>query len=222
MKSKILAIVLGGLLAASLPLGSTSVSLASGKDKSSSKPVETKLQAKLLPAPEASVGDLEGKVKYKKKYSSKKGTEEEIEAKVESSIPNESLGFVDESTAADASFLLTIFQGTTTTEKGRCILLIKEIEFKYDQGVDLVGMEADYAAKVKEKTPILGSASLKNKVGTCQAAVSVNNVPTLVEGVPDVAAGDSAVISLLTPTPGTTPLLSGIFQAGYGDDDDDD
>jgi len=80
MKSKILAIVLGGLLAASLPLGSTSVSLASGKGKSSSKPVETKLQAKLLPAPEASVGDLEGKVKYKKKYSSKKGTEEEIEA----------------------------------------------------------------------------------------------------------------------------------------------
>jgi hypothetical protein len=103
-----------------------------------------------------------------------------------------------------------------TTEKGNCTLLIKEIEFEYEQGTTLAGMEAGYAAKVKEKTPVLGAATVSKKIGTCQI--------TLVDGVPDVLAGDIAAIYALAPTPGTTPLLSGAFQAGKnkGDDDDDD
>lgn len=217
MKSKVLAALLAGLLAA--PVGAT-VSFASGKAKSASKS-ETKLQANLIPALGSSVEDFEGKVKYKKKTGSK-GSEEEIEAKVESEIPNATLGITDENSAADFSFLLLILQGSTTTEKGRCTLLIKEIEFEYEQGVTLTGLDAEYAAKVKEKTPLSGVATLSKKVGTCQVQTLVNNVPTAVDGVPDVAVGDTAAIYALTPTPGSTPLLSGVFQSGHSDDDDED
>lgn len=220
MNMKLTALAVGGFLA--MPLGAMSVSFASGKAKSGSKPVETKLQAKLLPAVGVIAADLEGKVKYKKKTSVTKGTEEEMEAKVESPIPNGSVG-LDESNAADTTFLLKIFQGATTTEKGSCIILIKEIEFEYEQGINPAGMEAKYAAKVKEKIPLSGSASVSKKVGTCQISVLINNVPTVVDGVPDVAPGDGASIYALTPTPGTTALLSGTFQSGrHGDDDDED
>jgi len=218
MKSKLLATLLGGLLA--LPLSAT-VSFASGKAKSGGSKSETTLQAKLIPLVGGSVGDFEGKVKYKKKTGSK-GSEEEIDAKVESEIPNATLGIADENSAADFSFLLVILQGSTTTEKGRCTLLIKEIDFEYEQGVTLTGLEAGYAAKVKEKTPLTGVATLSKKVGTCQVQTLVNNVLTAVDGVPDVALGDTAAIYALTPTPGSTPLLSGIFQSGHGDEDDED
>jgi hypothetical protein len=210
MKCKILATLLAGLLAT--PLSGT-LGFASGKGKSGSKS-DTKLQAKLTPVIGSSVEDFEGKVKYKKKTSSK-GSEEEIEAKVESPIPNATLGIVDENSAADSTLLLKIMQGSTTTEKGSCILLLKEIEFEYQQGVALSGLDAKFAAKVKEKTPLSGIATLSKKVGTCQVLSAVNNVPTLVDGVPDVAVGDTAAIYALPPTPGSTPLLSGIFQSGH-------
>lgn len=55
-------------------------------------------------------------------------------------------------------------------------------------------MEAKYAAKVKEKTPVLGTTSVNKNVGTCQTSVLINHVPTVVDGVPDVAAGHGASI----------------------------
>lgn len=212
MKAKILATFLAGLLAAPL---SGAVSFASSKAKSGSS-TEIKLQAKLTPAVGSTVEDFGGKVKYKKKTAAK-GTEEEIEAEVKSPIPNATLG-IDENSAADQTFLLKIFEGTTTTEKGSCILLIKEIEFEYEQGINLVGLEAEYAAKVKEKTPISGTATLTKKVGTCQVLTLVGGVPTPVDGVPDVVAGDTAAVYALAPTPGSTALLVGVFQSGHSDD----
>lgn len=86
MKSKFLAIVLGGLLA--VPFSGGSVSFAKGKFGSK---FETKLQTKLLPSFGISIEDFKGKVKYKKK-TSKKGSEEVIEAHVESDIPNTTWG----------------------------------------------------------------------------------------------------------------------------------
>ena len=218
MKTKLLAVLIAGLLA--VPLSGT-ISFASGKSKSAGSKSETILQAKLIPSVGSPVEDFEGKVKYKKKTGSK-GSEEEIDAKVESEIPNATLGIADENSAADSSFLLLILQGSTTTEKGRCMLLIKEIEFEYEQGVTLTGLEAEFAAKVKEKTPLTGITALSKKVGTCQVQTLINNVLTAVDGVPDVSPGDTAVIYALTPTPGSTPLLSGIFQSGHSDDDDED
>jgi len=218
MKSKILAILLGVSLAA--PLGGTSVSFASGKKAKSSSKSETKLQAKLRPVLGGTVEDFEGKVKYKKKSGSK-GSEEEIESELESPIPNASLGITDEASAADASFLLRIFEALTGTEKGSCILLINELEFEYEDGLTLAGLDAAFAAKLKEKTPISGIATLSKKVGTCQVMSLVNNVATLVDGIPDIAEGDTAAIYALTPTPGTTALLSGIFQSGHKEDDDE-
>ena len=139
MKTRFWAILLAGLLGSSL--SNPSISFAGGKgDKS-------ELQAKLVPAGTVLVEDSEGKVKYKKK-ASKKGSEEEIEAKLESELPNPTLGINDENSAADASFLLKIFQGTTATLKGTCILLIKEIEFEYEGGTTLVGFEAEYFMSV--------------------------------------------------------------------------
>lgn len=217
MKTKILAAVLAGALAVPSSAG---VGFAGSKAKSGGK-AETKLEAELTPAIGSSVEDLEGKIKYKKKTGSK-GTEEEIDAKVESTIPNAALGITDENAAADQTFLLKIFQGATATEKGSCVLLIKEIEFEYEEGVNLAGLEAEYGAKVKEKIPLSGTATLSKKVGTCQVLALISGVPTAVDGVPDVIAGDTAAIYALTPTPGATPLLVGVFDSEHSDDDDDD
>jgi hypothetical protein len=204
MKTKVLAILLTGLLG--LALSSPSAAFAGSKGNKS------ELRAKLVPAGSVLVEDFDGKVKYKKK-ASKKGSEEEIEAKVESELPNPTLGINDENSAADASFLLRIFQGTTTTLKGTCILLIKEIEFEYEGGTTLIGFEAEYAAKVKEKTPLSGLPTLSKKVGTCQV------LPAAVDGIPDVVIGDTAAIYDST---GSTLFLSGVFQSGKHDDDDHD
>ena len=204
MKIRFWAILLAGLLGSSL--SNSSISFAGGKGNKS------ELQAKLVPAGTVLVEDSEGKVKYKKK-ASKKGSEEEIEAKLESELPNPTLGINDENSAADASFLLKIFQGTTATLKGTCILLIKEIEFEYEGGTTLVGFEAEYAAKVKEKTPLSGLPTLSKKVGTCQV------LPAAVDGIPDVVIGDTAAIYDST---GSTLFLSGVFKSGKVDDDDDD
>jgi hypothetical protein len=142
---------------------------------------------------------------------------------VESELPNPTVGIVDENSAADTTFLLKIFQGSTTTEKGSCILVIKEIEFEYlADGLTLEGFEAAFAAKVKEKVPLIGTPTLSRKVGTCEAVSLVNNIPTVVNGVPDVAAGDTASIYPLTPIAGATPLLSGVFTSGDKHDDDHD
>jgi len=210
-----LAIVLGGLLA--VPFSGGSVSFAKGKFGSK---FETKLQTKLLPSFGISIEDFKGKVKYKKK-TSKKGSEEAIEAHVESDIPNTTLGITDESSAASSSFLLKIFQGSTTTEKGSCILLIKEIEFDYeDDGLTVEGLEAAFAAKVTDKIPLTGISTLTKKVGTCQVTTLINNIPTLVDGIPDVVAGDTA--GIYSSTPNSPALLSGIFQSGNRHDDNDD
>lgn len=215
MNRQLLAVVLGALLA--VPF-SGSVGFSKGGSGKS----ETKLQAKLLPPLGVTIEDFDGKVTYKKK-TDKKGTEEEIDAKVESELPNAAVGIVDENSAADTTFLLKIFQGATTTEKGSCILVIKEIEFEYlPDGLTLEGFEAEFAAKVKEKIPLTGTPTLKNNVGTCQTITLINSIPTAVNGVPDVVAGDTAAIYALAPTPGSTALLSGVFQAGKKIDDDDD
>ena len=216
MNRKLLAVVLGALLAVPFS-GSDGFAKGGSSGKS-----ETKLQAKLLPPQGVTIEDFDGKVTYKKK-TDKKGTEEEIDAKVESELPNAAVGIVDENSAADTTFLLKIFQGATTTEKGRCILLIKEIEFEYlPDGLTLKGFEAEFAAKVKERVSLIGTSTLKNSVGACQAITLVNNIPTPVNGVPDVVAGDTAVIYALAPIPGSTALLSGVFQADKKIDDDDD
>ena len=175
-----------------------------------------------MPSLGAPIDDFDGKIKYKKKTDSK-GTEEEIDANVESELPNATLGIIDETSAAASTFLLKIFQGSTATEKGSCILVIKEFEFEYlPDGLTLEGFEAGFAAKVKEKVPLSGVPTVVRKVGTCEAITLINNIPTSVSGVPDVVAGDTAGIYALTPTLGSTPLLSGIFQSGDKHDDHDD
>ena len=230
MKRKILAVVLGALLA--IPFSGVGMAAKKGKAakaggksakaEGTSGTAEIKLQAKLLPSLGASIDDFDGKIKYKKKTDSK-GTEEEIDAHVESELPNATLGIIDETSAAASTFLLKIFQGSTATEKGSCILVIKEFEFEYlPDGLTLEGFEAGFAAKVKEKVPLSGVPTVVRKVGTCEAITLINNIPTSVSGVPDVVAGDTAGIYALTPTPGSTPLLSGIFQSGDKHDDHDD
>lgn len=213
MQKELTAIVLGGLMAA--PLGGMSVSFAAA-----GRAVETRLQAKLrqpVVVGVAPVGDFGGKVQYKKKSSATRGMEEEFSAKVESPIPNMIAG-VDEMTAADVTFMLKIFQGTTTTEKGSCTLLIKAIEFEYTGGTTPSGMEAEYAAKVKEKTPLAPALpSFSSKIGSCQTAPTVVG-GTPGSGVPDVALGDRAEMYGATSM---TPLLVGTFQTGGHDDDDD-
>lgn len=221
MQKKLTAIVLGGLMA--VPLGGMSVSFAAA-----GRAVETRLQAKLrqpVVVGATPVADFGGKVQYKKKSSATRGMEEEFSAKVESPIPNMIAG-VDENNAADVMFMLKIFPGTPTapgappaTEKGSCILLIKAIEFEYTGGTSPAGMEAEYAAKVKEKTPLAPALpSFSSKIGTCQTAPAVAGGPA-VPGIPDVALGDRAEIYGGTSM---TPLLVGTFQAGGRDDDDDD
>ena len=55
-------------------------------------------------------------------------------------------------------------------------------------------MEAQYAAMVKEKTPVLGTTSVSRKVRTCQTLVLIIHVPTVVDGVSGVPAGHGASI----------------------------
>jgi hypothetical protein len=82
-------------------------------------------------------------------------------------------------------------------------------------------MEAQYAAMVKEKTPVLGTTSISRKVRTCQTFVLIIHcLPLSTASLMSLRA--MARHLRLTPTPEVTALLSDTFKSGGPGDDADE
>lgn len=169
-----------------------------------------------------SIDRLFGRVKYFKSSNAKR-TEEELLAKVTTSVPNFTLGISEDldEAADNTGFLLRIFQGVGPIEKGSCVLLFKHLEFDYLDGSMVNQVNARFATDVKERVTMTGM-QIRKRIGSCW----VNGV----EGsVPDIAAGDTAEIYLLTdlmlplsdaPTQTGAVVMTGTFVHGHFHDGD--
>ena len=178
-------------------VATTAVSFADGK-KGKEKSTEVKLEAELMPALEV-FGD--GKAHYKKK-TGKKGSEERFKGKVEFPV-------LDAATAEGLVFEMHLARGGT--DYAVCVLLIKEIEYKYEAENPVpVAIEAEYVVDVSQRTPLSGSPTLKQKVGSCLVGG--------VAGVPAVQELDTATVF---QQGFASTLLTGQFVAHSGHDDDD-
>jgi hypothetical protein len=207
--------------------------------KSYNKASHVKLRAKLLPAP-GLTEEISGAARYEKKSSSK-GNEEKLLGGIKIPIPSSTLEIstADLDTLFNTTFLLKISQVHTTgtppvstlVEKGSCIMLLKRLEFEYEQGNVLDELDADYRLALKEKTKGTDAPELKKRVGDCDVVLP-STIPggpvSSVDGIPDIADGDFVEVYVIEQTsPGGTPttgalMLTGTFEAHDEDHDDDD
>jgi len=196
MTFKATTVILAAIFASQVAL--TAVSFADGK-KGKGSSTEISFKADLSPALDV-LGD--GEASYKKK-TGKKGSEEKFKGQVEFPV-------LDAAAAEVAVFEMHLARGGT--EYAVCLLLIKEIEYKYQSGNPVpVEIEAEYVVDVSQKTPVSGTPTLKQKVGSCTVGG--------VAGVPAVQDVDTATV-FQQGFAGT--LLTGTFSANHGDHDDDD
>lgn len=190
-----------------LPYFTASGALASEKGKSRGpKSPTTVVGFKAELAPVVADGNGEGEAEYKNK-SNTRGTVESFSAEVEFEIPDATLGITDLNSAPAAQFELHLSRGGS--DYAVCSLAIKETEFKYK--ADGVEIEAEYAVSVSQETPVGGAATLSEKIGSCILNATGTN------GVPTVAAGDTATVFSVQPAvppapPSSTAVLTGLFQ----------
>jgi hypothetical protein len=243
VRAKIAIVTLAVLFGAAIMIPAQGFAGRKGSSKSEGKsydkPSHVKLRAKLTPAP-GITEEIFGGANYEKKSGSK-GSEEKLVGGIKIPIPSSMLEIstADLDTLFNTTFLLKISHASTTgtppvttfMEKGICTVLLKELEFEYENGNVLDELDAKYGLGLKEKTKGTGTPELKKKIGDCDVVVpgtTPGGPASSTDGIPEIAEGDIVEVFVLertspeaTPIPGAL-LLTGTFTKHHDDDDDEE